>query len=377
MTATDPRFSIPLEHLHRYAYVSEFVRGKRVLDLCCREGYGSRILAETAAFVMGLDVDSIVVQKAAEQHRRPNLEFLAGSPLSIPLPTDHTFDAVVCFDAIEETTSAETLFSEIHRLLTPNGLLFLSVPNAASQENLFRSKLFSADEVQGLLKSRFANVQVLQHLLYANSVIRPDLSSNGTASSRSEPQYVVAIASNSALPDINGSVETMPVTTFLREKDKAVRALLDLKAYQDETMKRQERQLAEHKQTLASLQEAFAWHTSQIESLTKARAYLEQQLEQLRQSMTSDRDALTWRAAQVTDLENAIKSKDEALSWRTSQVESLEADKTRLEQIHRDTSAKLGRVSEELEAIHVSSGWKLILRARSIRATIRRLLGKE
>jgi SAM-dependent methyltransferase len=377
MTATDPRFSIPLEHLHRYAYASELLRGKRVLDLCCREGYGTRILAETAASVTGLDVDSVVVQQAAEQNRRPNLNFLVGSPLSVPLAAGHTFDAVVCFDAIDETTNPEKLISEIQRLLTSTGLLVLSVPNAASHDNLFRSKAFSADQLQGLLNSRFAHIRLLQQLVYANSVIRLDLSSNGIGAAKSEPQYLIALASNSALPDVNGSVETIPATSFLREKDKAVRALLDLKAYQDETIKRQGRQLAERKQTLASLEEAFAWHTSRIESLTKTSEYLEKELEEVQKNITSDREALTWRAAQVTDLENSIKSREEALSWRASQVQSLEAEKSRLENMHRETSAKLARVAEELEAIHVSSGWKLILRARSIRESLRRLLGKE
>ena len=33
------------EHYHRYAIAARFVRGKRVLDLACGEGYGTALLA--------------------------------------------------------------------------------------------------------------------------------------------------------------------------------------------------------------------------------------------------------------------------------------------------------------------------------------------
>jgi 2-polyprenyl-3-methyl-5-hydroxy-6-metoxy-1,4-benzoquinol methylase len=44
---------IGYEHLHRYAYATQFVQKKRVLDLACGEGYGSYLLARTAECVVG------------------------------------------------------------------------------------------------------------------------------------------------------------------------------------------------------------------------------------------------------------------------------------------------------------------------------------
>ena len=378
MTPTDQRFSIPLEHLHRYRYVSELVRGKRVLDLACREGFGTRMLAETADSVTGLDSDAVVVQAAAIEHRRANLQFLVGSRLSIPIALDHGFDAIVCFDALEDTDTPEQLFSEIKRLLHPNGVLILSVPNAEIRENLFRSKAFSAEQFRELLQPEFAQVQLLSHSLFADSVIRPNASLNGTGPTRGKAQYLMAIASNSAVPNIEVSTETVSVIPLLCEKEKAVRALLDMKAFQGETIKRQEQQLAGQRQTLVSLEEAKAWHTSLIESLTHARAHLEQELDELRKYVASNREALAWRAAQVADLEHAIESKNEGLAWRATQVESLESSletlKARIENMHRETSARIAQLTQELESIHASTGWKWILRVRSIRSSLRRLL---
>ena len=37
------------EHLHRYAVAAALADGKRVLDIACGEGYGSNLLAATAA----------------------------------------------------------------------------------------------------------------------------------------------------------------------------------------------------------------------------------------------------------------------------------------------------------------------------------------
>src|SRR5215469_3405094 len=113
--------SVPLEHFHRYSYASELLKGKRVLDLAVREGYGTRLLSETAKTVIGLDADETVVQQAASRHKRDNLQFLAGSGLNIPISRDQTFDAVLCFDAIEEATNQQRLLDEVKRVLTADG----------------------------------------------------------------------------------------------------------------------------------------------------------------------------------------------------------------------------------------------------------------
>ncbi len=152
-------------------------------------------------------------------------------------------------------------------------------------------------------------------------------------------------------------------------------------AFQDETLKRQEKQLGEWKQTIASLQEAFAWHKSQIESLNKTKDYLSGEIDQLRLKLESDEEALAWRASQVEEFERVVASKDEALAWRASQVESLERqlqDLSRhLEAVERDLTGRLATTTQELEAIEASRGWQFILRIRSIRASLLRIVGRK
>ena len=78
----DPSVSgveIHYEHLHRYAFASQFVKGKKVLDLASGEGYGSSILAKDALSVVGIEIDPVAVSHAKNTYEKVNLEFIEGS----------------------------------------------------------------------------------------------------------------------------------------------------------------------------------------------------------------------------------------------------------------------------------------------------------
>jgi ubiquinone/menaquinone biosynthesis C-methylase UbiE len=365
--------SVPLEHLHRYSYASELLKGKRVLDLAVREGYGTRLLSETAKLVIGLDADETVVQQAASRHKRDNLQFLAGSGLNMPISRDQAFDAVVCFDAIEEATNLQRLLDEVKRVLTPEGFFVVSAPNEGTAENVFNAKTFSSDELNQFLKARFKHVQLFQQVIYANSTIQSDsASSNGSGHGKTEPQYLFAIASDAPVSPFPNSNHAEGLLSLLNRKEKALRAMLDLRAYQDETIGRQERQLAERKHTIATLEEAFAWHSSRIDSLEKTRGYLEGAIEQLRRSVESQREGLDWRKSQVSSLERVIADQQDGLAWRAQQVEDLETriaflERERTRQLAELKHAMTQQMDSALDAIHATAGWKVVLFVRGIR----------
>jgi SAM-dependent methyltransferase len=380
---------IAYEHLHRYAHTAQFLKGKRVLDLASREGYGARLLAGTAESVVGVDADEAVVRQAAQKHNQANLKFIAGSVTGVPIADDHSFDAIVCFDAIEPTTDECRLFKEVKRLLKEDGFFIVSAPGksagaAVEQENPFRVKEFTADEFRAMLAPHFKHVQFFGQSVYTISTIEssgldghdghatgPDLPSTG----KGVPLYLIAITSDSRTIGIDGSVRIDETHGLLADREKTIRRLLDAKAYQDETLKRQATQFGEWQQTIASLQEAFAWHKSQINSLNKSRAYLESEISELRQTLASDKEALKWRASQVEEFERIVASKDEALEWRASQIDDLHRaheyvvreHALQIENLQREMTGRVDLVTKELEATHASPGWKFILRVRSIR----------
>ena len=76
---------IHYEHLHRYRFAKEFVKGKKALDLACGEGYGSFMLAEDARKVIGIDIDEVTIRHASSKYVKENLTFMKGSITDIPI----------------------------------------------------------------------------------------------------------------------------------------------------------------------------------------------------------------------------------------------------------------------------------------------------
>src|SRR5205085_1914966 len=104
------------------------VAGKTVLDLASGEGYGSAVLASRARHVTGLEIDPDSVAHSRRVHGKRNLEFLEGSMLELGEYDDASFEAVVCFEALEHVADHETLMRGIERVVG-EGLVILSTPD--------------------------------------------------------------------------------------------------------------------------------------------------------------------------------------------------------------------------------------------------------
>ena len=166
LTFTGERFTpevrgpIWYEHWHRYAFVAGIVRGLRVLDAACGEGYGSFLLAHTAARVTGIDISADAVAHAHERYPLGNLEFVHGSVTGLPLP-DACVDVVVSFETIEHLSPQREMLAEFRRVLTPDGVLVISSPNrpvyneAGEVENHFHVGELDRDELKALLDPAF------------------------------------------------------------------------------------------------------------------------------------------------------------------------------------------------------------------------------
>lgn len=123
--------NVESEHRQRYLAAAEIVEGLRVLDAASGAGYGSRILADKAASVVGIDLDRGAVEFANEHYSIPDrCQFQVAPVEALPFANE-TFDAVVTFETIEhiDEVGQRRFFSEIHRVLKTTGLLILSTPN--------------------------------------------------------------------------------------------------------------------------------------------------------------------------------------------------------------------------------------------------------
>ena len=210
------------EHIHRYAFAAHLVKGKKVLDLACGEGYGTYMLAREAEYVAGVEIDKPTVQHARSRYIRDNLEFIEGSILAVPIEGEKKFDVAVCFEGIEHIAEHDKLLSEVKRLLKDDGLFIVSTPNKAvytdepDYHNPFHVKELQFDEFKSLLGQYFAHMRIFGQRVYAGSnmwsihqhksrgYIEEVVKKGGTEfyfaeRIRKEPVYFIALASNASL----------------------------------------------------------------------------------------------------------------------------------------------------------------------------------
>lgn len=144
------------EHFTRYLAAQPLVVGKRVLDIASGSGYGSHLLAQGAASVVGVDISPDAVEYATATYPRPNLEFRRGDATAIPLD-DASVDVVVTFETIEHVADYRAFLAEVDRVLAPGGIALVSTPNDIEfvEGNHFHLHQFVYDELVDLLGEWF------------------------------------------------------------------------------------------------------------------------------------------------------------------------------------------------------------------------------
>lgn len=147
------------EHVTRYEAAKQIVKDKVVLDIASGSGYGTKILAESAAKVYGVDVNEIAINYSRKNYARDNIEYLVGDGEAIPLE-DNSVDVVVTFETIEHIEDYRRFMAELARVLKPDGLAIVSTPNDLefAEGNHFHLHEFEYNELLSLLGEYFRNI---------------------------------------------------------------------------------------------------------------------------------------------------------------------------------------------------------------------------
>ncbi|MBI5370018.1 class I SAM-dependent methyltransferase [Candidatus Uhrbacteria bacterium] len=119
------------EHLARYQFAKDFVKGKTVLDVACGVGYGTKMMGEVGAFfVYGVDLSQDVINYAKQHYSGQRLEYRCGNATNLNFE-EKFFDVIVSFETIEHLNDHERdlYLKELYRLLKPSGTLIISTPN--------------------------------------------------------------------------------------------------------------------------------------------------------------------------------------------------------------------------------------------------------
>lgn len=108
----------------------------RILELGCGKAEKTRIAAQSAASVLALEVDKIQLAKNMGISDLPNVNFGHGGAENIPAP-DSSFDVILMFRSLHHVPIElmDQAFSEIHRVLKPGGVVYISEPIFAGNFN--------------------------------------------------------------------------------------------------------------------------------------------------------------------------------------------------------------------------------------------------
>jgi SAM-dependent methyltransferase len=148
-------------HLVVYEWIAARVGGMKVVDLACGEGYGSAVLVETAADVIGVDANPEAFAHAEAKYTRPGLSFRRDLVENFAEPRD----AVVFLQTIEHIADPAPLLDGFARIApvsyisTPN-LLTLAPEGAEKSDNPWHIKEYRLEEYRALLEPHFSRVEV-------------------------------------------------------------------------------------------------------------------------------------------------------------------------------------------------------------------------
>jgi SAM-dependent methyltransferase len=148
-------------HLAVYEWIAARVRGLRVADLACGEGYGSAVLAGTAADVVGVDANPEAYEHARRRYARPNLRFERGLVEEFEEPRD----VVVFLQTVEHIHEPDRL---LERIAGAAPLAYISTPNRLTlapegeqkSDNPWHLREYRAAEYRALLDPCFAEVRL-------------------------------------------------------------------------------------------------------------------------------------------------------------------------------------------------------------------------
>jgi SAM-dependent methyltransferase len=154
-------------HEKRYRFALPYCTGKHVLDAACGVGYGSALLAETAAGVVGIDLSEEAIAYARSRYARANVEFVVDD-LQSPSLDDRSFDVVCSFETLEHLPDRDAFLHHVARLLRDDGVLVLSTPRAnettESPDNPHHFVEYSRRDFEKLLGRYFDQVELFgQH----------------------------------------------------------------------------------------------------------------------------------------------------------------------------------------------------------------------
>jgi 2-polyprenyl-3-methyl-5-hydroxy-6-metoxy-1,4-benzoquinol methylase len=123
-----------LHYLAYYQFASSILgKRKRILDLGCSEGLGTRILVDNCDFCLGIDLDADAIEIAEANWSAGNMEFQTADFFEF---SESGWDAVISFDVIEHIypQNMALFWEKLIELMNPSGIFIVGTPSHTSQK---------------------------------------------------------------------------------------------------------------------------------------------------------------------------------------------------------------------------------------------------
>lgn len=101
-------------------------RGLQIAEIGSGGGHVLRMFPD--AHLTAVDVSRVFLDTARRNLRGYDARFLLGEPSALALPAA-SFDRVICTEVLEHTRDPAAVLAEIRRLLRPDGVAVITVPN--------------------------------------------------------------------------------------------------------------------------------------------------------------------------------------------------------------------------------------------------------
>ena len=324
------------EHLSRYAFAARLARGKRVLDAGCGAGYGAAELAQSANWVVGVDIAAEAVAFAREHYRLPYLAFEQASCTALPHP-DAAFDLVVAFEVIEHLPLWRDFLLEVRRVLAPTGQFIVSTPNklyyaesrSRAGANPFHAHEFEFEEFRGELSAVFPHISLFLENHVEGVAFRPvqaggagettEVRVDGGETPPAESHFFLAVCAHRPQTGHPTFVYVPSAANVLRERETHIALLEGELRRKDDWLEEAKRDLADldrqHRQLTAELEESNRWAGRLDRELAASGARVQELQEELMAAQAAAQ-------ATIAELDHENRTKSEWAAQLNAQLDA-------------------------------------------------------